>query len=246
MTTISHPREGGGPAKARERSGWIPAFAGMTIFATTLAWADDLTDYRSQARIATISTESLHRAALPFEAYRDATQDFADLRVFNAAGEALPIAFAGEPEAVKSEAPSTLLPIFPVSAAPPRRTARFRSRSTSYVKSDAQRDDRVGAGATGREAHARSPSRGSLDASQLTSPIRALIFDWDVGAGTEIVDVNVDASDDLKAWRRVVSHAQLVHLRAGGTRSSSSGAWTWAGSRAKYLRITGEHGRASR
>ena len=217
---------------------WAPVFTGVTVLLTGMtALADDLSDYRSQARIATISTESLHRAALPFEAYRDAKQDFSDLRVFNAAGEALPIAFAGEPEAVKSEAPSTQLPIFPVSA-PPASKGKVPESLDIFVKSG---PNGTIVSVQGRPVGKLTPKPVAwlLDASQLTSPVRALNFDWDAGAGTEIVHVNVDASDDLKEWRRVVSHSQLVFLQQEGLKLEQRR--VDVGSlKAKYLRITGD------
>ena len=48
------------------------------------------------------ASANLQRFVLPFDAYRDSRRDLADVRVFNANGEPVPIALAGEPENVGS------------------------------------------------------------------------------------------------------------------------------------------------
>ena len=209
----------------------------MAAFVLATAWADDPTDYRSTARIATNSTESLHRMALPFEAYREAKPDFSDLRVFNAAGEAMPIAFTGEPDAVKTEAAAASLPVFPVSAPQVAKGKQPESLDV-LVKS--------GPGGTIVSVQGRTvgkvtpkPVAWLLDASQFASPIRALDFEWAVGPGTEIARVNVDASDDLKEWHRVVSQSQLVFLQQEGLKLEQRRVEV-PSLKAKYLRITSD------
>ncbi len=218
--------------KLRYLLAWIPAFAGMTVL------ADDLTDFHSQARIATRSSDALHRIALPFEAYREAKPDFSDLRVFNATGETLAFAFAGEPEAVQSESPSTALKIFPVAAAPQVK-GKAPEGFDVFVKSDANGTIVSVQGRPAGKSPPQKPVAWLLDASQLTTPIRALDFDWVVGAGTEIVRVNVDASDDLREWRRVSMGSQLVHLEQEGLKLQQHR--VEVGSlKSKYLRISGD------
>ncbi|HLX22822.1 MAG TPA: DUF3999 domain-containing protein [Usitatibacter sp.] len=224
--------------KARYLVAWAPVFTGVTLMVTGMtAFAEDPSGFKSTARIATTSSDALHRIALPFEAYRDAKTDFSDLRVFNAAGEALPIAFTGEPEAVKNEAPAAGLPMFPVSAAPQAK-GRAPEGMDVYVKSG---PNGTIVSVQGRPVGKLTPKPVAwlLDASQLTTPIRALDFQWDVGPGTEIVHVNVDASDDLKEWRRVSSHSQLVVLRQEGL-SLEQHRVEVGSLKAKYLRITGD------
>lgn len=217
--------------KARYLFAWLPIFMGMTVF------AEDPSDFKSTARIATTSSDALHRIALPFEAYRDAKPDFSDLRVFNAAGEALPIAFTGEREAVKSEAPAAALPMFPVSAAKEAK-GKAPEGMDVYVKSG---PDGTIVSVQGRPVGKLTPKPVAwlLDASKLTSTIRALDFEWDVGPGTEIVNVNIDASDDLKEWRRVSSHSQLVVLKQEGL-SLEQHRVEVGSLKAKYLRITAD------
>ncbi|HET9469809.1 MAG TPA: DUF3999 family protein, partial [Usitatibacter sp.] len=79
------------------------------------AAADSPGDYASGAPLTPAGPDALQRFALPFEAYRDARRDLADVRVFNAKGESVPIAVAAEPETAKEAARTVALPQFAVS-----------------------------------------------------------------------------------------------------------------------------------
>ncbi|HEX3061230.1 MAG TPA: DUF3999 family protein, partial [Usitatibacter sp.] len=76
------------------------------------AFGQSAGDFRWEAPVTVSGGDALNRLTLPFEAYRDARPDFGDLRLFNAAGEALPIAFAGEPAPVVTGSTPTALAIF--------------------------------------------------------------------------------------------------------------------------------------
>ncbi|HSS28314.1 MAG TPA: DUF3999 family protein, partial [Usitatibacter sp.] len=119
---------------------WIPAFAGMTAafagMTVVLAFAQSAGDFRWEAPVTVSGSDALNRLTLPFEAYRDARADFADLRLFNAAGEALPIAFAGEPAPVVTGPKTAPLAVFPISAEPGRDITQ--GSLDVMVKSDAK------------------------------------------------------------------------------------------------------------
>ena len=70
----------------------------MAAWAALPALAQSPSDFASRAEITTAGSDALQRFALPFEVYRDARADFADVRVFDARGKAVPIAFAAEAE----------------------------------------------------------------------------------------------------------------------------------------------------
>jgi hypothetical protein len=55
----------------------------------TTAFAQSPSDFRSSASVAAARGDALQRLTLPFEVYRDARPDFADIRIFNANGEAM-------------------------------------------------------------------------------------------------------------------------------------------------------------
>jgi Protein of unknown function (DUF3999) len=226
------------------RSAWAPAFAGVTFIAglTPCAWADSPSDYRSHAEIAKGSGDTLHRVTLPFEVYRDTRLDFGDLRVFNAAGESLPFAFASEPSTVREEAAPVVLPVFPV-AGTPQATGQLANNLDVVVKSNA---NGTIVSVQGRpaivkpEAEPKSkPVAWLLDASQVGAPIKSLLFEWDVGPGTEIVRVSVDGSEDLKTWSRLISQVQLVHVEQGGAKLEQKRVDLRPGN-ARYLRVVGD------
>ena len=72
--------------------------ASMIVLAALPAFAEAPSDFASHATIVPSGAEALQRFALPFEVYRDARRDLADVRVFNARGEPVPIALAAEPD----------------------------------------------------------------------------------------------------------------------------------------------------
>src|SRR5262249_36891375 len=78
-----------------------------------------------------------------------------------------------------------------------------------------------------------------IDASGLKTSIRTLVIAWDLHAGTEVVKVDVDASDDLKTWHRVATHAPLMHLEQADAKIEQPRV-DLRGLHAKYLRIAGE------
>jgi len=201
------------------------------------AFGQSAGDFRWEAPVTVSGGDALNRLTLPFEAYRDARPDFGDLRLFNAAGEALPIAFAGEPAPVVTGSTPTALAIFPISAEPGRDV--LQGSLDVLVKSDARGTI---VSVQGRSANKPAPMRTAawlVDASQFAKPMRGLVIAWDVHPGTEVVKVDVDASDDLKAWRRVASRAPLMHLEQSGAMIEQRRV-DLSGLRAKYLRIAGE------
>ena len=195
-------------------------------------------NFRSHAPIRVEGADPFQRVQLPVEVYRDARSDLGDLRVVNARGEAVPLAFAGDaiPE---RETPQTVrLPQFAVTApasaaatASGRIDIRVRALPNGTLVSVDQRP-------TGK-----TPAPGTratsyiLDASAFKPAVGAMIFDWDAKPGSEVVKVSVEASDDLREWRTVASRAALVRLAQGGqvlaqTRVALSSV------NAKYYRVT--------
>ena len=208
----------------------------LALAAALPAMAQSPAEFRFDAPVAVSGADALNRVTLPFEAYREARPDLADLRLFNAQGEALPIAFAGEPAAVREEPKSVALPIFPISAQEARAVGQGALDVT--VRSDASG---TLVSVHGRPAGRPAPARTAawlVDASAFKSPLRALTLAWDVHAGTEVVKVNVEASDDLRAWRGVAFQAPLMRLEQGEAKIEQPRV-ELGSTRAKYLRITG-------
>jgi hypothetical protein len=204
----------------------------LAIAAACVAHAED---FRSRAPIALQGTDPFQRIQLPVEAYREGRADLGDLRVLNGRGEAVPIAFVGEAVPEREKAVTVRLPQFavtsPAGSAPQGRVdVQVRTLADGTLMSVQQR-------AAGKAVPAQ-PSAYFLDASQLKFPIGALIFDWEVKPGSEIVKVNVEASDDLRDWRPAAPRATLVRLEQAGQALSQTQVPLFA-SRAKYYRVTG-------
>ena len=158
------------------------------------ALAQSPTSFVSSAPLTLSGKEALHRVALPPEAYRDARSDFADLRIFNSAGEAVPIGFAGDPDGQHDALPAVDLPQFAVSAL---------ARSTGGPGSEISVRTQDGTLVSIRGQAAApivKPSAYLLDASQVQEPLRALVFDWVAAPGAQVVKVRAEASDNLKDW----------------------------------------------
>ena len=205
----------------------------LTVVATLPVLAESPAQFRSAAPITLTGSEALHRVELPFEAYAGSRRDMGDIRVFNANGDAVPIAFGGDPDVVREVAGLVELPMFPVSSIAPavagprgtEITVRAQDGTLVSIK-----------GARGRPGEGRGPIAILLDATKVEEPIRALLFEWAAAPGTEIVRVRVEASDDLKDWSSVGS-GPLVKLESAG-RSLTQPRLEFAPRKAKYLRLT--------
>jgi hypothetical protein len=173
--------------------------------------------------------DALHRLELPFEVHRDARIDLGDVRVLDGAGDEVPFAFAREAEAGREPAASVNLPIFSLS-----RLDAIEGKGSEITVRTAD-----GALVSVKGASPTKVARRAaylLDATALEDAIAALAFEWESGAGTEIVNVRVEASDDLRAWATLAS-GPLVHVEQDG-RLVSQPRLEFAPRKAKYLRVT--------
>lgn len=196
------------------------------------AFADAPGDYASGAPLTPTGPDALQRFALPFEAYRDARRDLADVRVFNAKGEPVPIAVAAEPETAKEVARTVALPQFAVSTLAASQGARGGAEVTVRT-SDGTLVQIRGKGTAGKTV---VPAAYLLDASKLEEPLQALVFAWNAAPGTQVVRVSIEASEDLQNWRRVGS-ASLVRLESDGRVLEQPRA-AFAATKSKYYRVT--------
>ncbi|HUP98235.1 MAG TPA: DUF3999 domain-containing protein [Usitatibacter sp.] len=191
--------------------------------------------FRFHAPIELASREPLQRVELPMDVYREAKRDLADVRVLNGRGEPVPIAFAGTPDARLEVGPLVDLPAFPVSSPGPFALTRSKDDQISIRTADG-----TVVAIRGKPA-ANPPSKPLaylLDATALQdAPIRALVFEWDAAPGAQVVNVRVEASEDLKAWSALGS-GPLVRLENEG-RILSQPRVEFAPRKAKYLRVTG-------
>ncbi|MCM8611387.1 DUF3999 domain-containing protein [Accumulibacter sp.] len=157
--------------------------------------------------------------------------DLGDLRVFNAAGEAVPYAWLPQPTAPRSRPPLLPLPVF-----------ALRGDATAGVEGVEVRIERQGGRAVLRmdgRAGASAPAMllGYLvDASAVGQPLQALALELPAKAEDIFTRVRVEASDDLARWTTLVGDAPVLRLAAGGQRLDRLRI-DFAPRRAKYFRL---------
>jgi hypothetical protein len=200
------------------------------------ALAQEPSDFRSSAPVTPAPGDPLQRLTLPFEVYRDARPELSDIRLFNAKGEALPIAFAGTPEPSRETPAATPLAMFALYSRPPGREnagrldIRVRSGRDGTI---------VSVQDSGRREAGQRPIAWLLDTTQQKTPIRYLIVDWNSGPGLEVARITVEASDDLNSWRTVASGAPVLRVEQGG-REVAQRKVDVGSVKAKYLRLTSQ------
>lgn len=177
---------------------------------------------------------SHYRFSLPAAAYRgNGRRDFADLRVFNAAGEPVPYAFA-----VREMQPAApvlqKLNLFPLHG--------DRENGLAAAKVSVQRTAQgsvVNVSVSDAVPAARRRLIGYLvDASELKAPQEALLFTWQAREGFS-GRARVEGSDDLKSWRVLASGAPILSLEHAGARLERNRV-ELGGARASYLRVSFE------
>ena len=163
-------------------------------------------DFVRGVGIRTEAGGSLYRVLLPDDVYDTTTRaDLADMRVLNAAGDAVPHTLRQVPRAIGAEAEWRSVPSFPMTDAQSALPARTHVR--------------IGAdGAVLEVTNERSAGRATtsylIDASGVKEPLAKIGFTWDAAPGvTFLAPVSVSASDDLNRWRTVVSSAAIAQLQ---------------------------------
>lgn len=155
-------------------------------------------------------TAPAYRFVLPLNVYQNTfNDDLADLRVFNADGVAVP--FSLSRPAVQSpihQAP-VALPLFPL-----RQGARILIDGVHLTINSP-------GSAVNLQTQNGAPTEGGvpqylLDARAFDSALSALQLAWPDMAAEFTGRLNVEVSDDLAAWRTLMSAAPIANLRANG------------------------------
>ena len=211
------------------------AAAAMLLAAALPAAAQAPSTFRSSAEVTPAGADALHLLELPFEAYRDARKDLADIRIFNAGGEHVPFAWTGDPGPLIHPATPIDLPVFPV-----RKVTATGEASTEVTVKAA--DGTLVSVRQGRAIATRAPAPKAAawlaDASQTNEPVAGVLFDWEGGVGTEMLTVRVEGSEDLKSWTTLGS-APLVRLGTPG-RMLTQNKVDFLPRTVKYLRVTAD------
>lgn len=211
----------------------IRAAAALLVCAPLVVLAQTpLSDFARGAEIRIDGGGSIFRVGLPDELYETVTRgDLADIRVLNAAGEAVPHAVREAPRGRDLAAEWRAVPAFPMSETEPGRSARTQVR----IDSDGTVLEVTDDGATGTRVNAYL-----LDATAIKEPLARIALSWEASAGvTFLARVSVLRSDNLDAWQTIVPSAAIAQLQRETHTLTQNEIELPAGSeRARYYRIS--------
>jgi len=198
-------------------------------FSTVLAAQASRTDFVRGVEIHTDAGGSLYSVQLPDDVYDTSTRaDLADMRVLNAAGDAVPHTLRQVPRTL-AQAEWRSVPSFPMTEAQSGLAAR------THVKIGA---DGAVLEVTNERAAGHATTAYLIDASGVKEPLSKLGLTWDASPGvTFLVPVSVTASDDLSRWRTVVSSSAIALLQREAF-TLTQNEIELPGERAKYLRVS--------
>jgi hypothetical protein len=189
------------------------------------------TQFAHGAAIKVEGADSHYRFPMPAAAYMGVMRgDLGDVRVFNAAGEVVPHAFA---------------PLRPKTIAPETRAAKLFPLYGEQSKGLDGVDVRLEQTTQGTRVRVASkPSSRSprqllgylIDTGNEPPALAALQLDWEPGSDFTGFGF-VEGSEDLKRWRSLADGSPIVFLQHDGARLEQRRV-PIAGSRARYLRIS--------
>jgi hypothetical protein len=188
-------------------------------------------DFNYSAPISAEAAASHYRLTLPTEAYRGAARrDLGDVRIFNAAGESVPYAFALR-ELPRPRATVQSVRIFPLYGD----EAKGLEGTTVRVARSA-RGSVLGVSVTDQPGPSRRRLLGYLlDPGETKIPKDALVLDWDAAEGFS-GHAQVEGTDDFKQWQSVAESAPILALQHEGASLERSRV-ELGGTRARYLRL---------
>ena len=207
--------------------------AGLLV--ATGVQAESIGDYRNQALLQTEGKATWYRLDIPMSVYwASAHADLRDLRVFNAAGEALPYALTASEErriATYREANARFFPLYgSASGASAQEGLSVRvRRDANGVLVEVLSDNR-------QTVPSDAPLRGwLLDVSTLDFPLERLRLDWKNGV-EGFQRFRIEASDDLEHWQHW-GEGQIARLDFEGERIERNEIRLPNG-KTRYLRLT--------
>jgi hypothetical protein len=204
----------------------------LAAFATAAAAQEKPSEHPYRAPLALDASASHYRFTVPASAYRGASRrDLGDLRVFNAAGEAVPHAFA--PREAEPPAPT----VQPVNLFPLYGDGEKGIGNTSVRIERTPQGTVVNVSVTDAVPAARRKLIGYLlDASELKAPQEALLLAWQAREGFS-GRVRVEGSEDLKSWHALAANAPILFLEHAGARLERNRV-ELSDARTKYLRLS--------
>ena len=184
-----------------------------TGVAQAAADANSPAAYAIRVPVTLAADAPLQRVMLPAEVLvRLQSPGYADVRLFNGAGQPVPMALAGVAAASAPEELVTL-PAYPILGAASTGTAGLEGLSLRIEERQGQRVVQIDTAATTTTAGPATPQavRGALlDARNVQLPVARMALDVELPAG-QPVTFRVQASKDLKHWQPL---AETVLYRA--------------------------------
>lgn len=194
-----------------KRSIWLPAAFG---FLAAFCHAEKLSDFATGITLETAGKNAFYRVELPLAVHAQARVDLADLRVFNAQGEAVPYALGAWRNADT-----------PAVAPELRELARFPLKGAAATEL-AGLNVIIQQNSNGKVIALKSTSANTtqnaakiiafvFDASALDKDSQALLLDWPASASGYSAQATLESSEDLKSWHYLAA-APLLDMRYDG------------------------------
>jgi len=209
--------------------GWLIGLAALPGLGAAVELSPQ--DFAFGAPVVIAKEAAGYRFMLPLAVYRDtARDDLGDLRVFNAAAEAVPYALLRPQPAAQTHEPARALSLFPL-------------RGSARIVIDGVRLT-VDSPGTAVDLHTQAGGAAAttinqyiVDGRALTTAVAALRLNWAETAADYSGRVKVEVSDDLGNWRTVAEAAPTANLHANGQALIENRVGL-APTRAKFWRIS--------
>ncbi len=206
--------------------GFAGMLAALSLLAHVCAHAeapkpDDLSRYDTTVAVTPAGGDALQRLRLPLEVLRRSKSDeLSDLRVVDATGVPLPMAWIRHAEPVAQKLEQQGLPFFAWPKDQPLNAGAAQATQIEWHANGATlriRQDGSASTVAGGSVVSPSPT-WFVDIKALgTRRPRALLLDWRESSGLGLVRaLRVAASSDAQQWRDI-GHATLVEWGAAGT-----------------------------
>lgn len=199
----------------------------LTVLALPATAGERPSDYATGMPLRLGADAPLHRLELPLAVHAQARADLADVRVFNGAGEPVPLALLHDSAAPPVAAAPVAVPWFPLRSAAGSGAAALDVR--------VEQDGRLISLRQG-PLPAALPGAWLFDLSALDGPVAALRLDWAAPAAGFSSQARLEASDDLRRWRPLTD-GPLLDLRFGGQQLRQD-QLAFAAGRHRYLRLS--------
>jgi hypothetical protein len=172
-----------------------------------------------------------YRLTLPLVVYKGALNpDLSDLRVFNDAGAFVPFALSRPAEQTRPKEPAVPLPLFPLHGSPILINGVQVTINSAASAVSVQTQN-------GSGPQSSTARQYLLDAHDTDTAYSALQLTWPQTAADFTGRLSIEVSDDLAAWRAIITAAPIANLHAGG-QALIENRINFSSTEAKFWRLT--------